>query len=327
MPDSDKVQKILRRSALSKLIRILSWSLAGLVVLLVLILGVTSVAMPGCGFCHQSGAFAEQSHANAHAKYPCTTCHAQPGAPGRVVFAYHVVFGMVLRIAPEGGPAAGIPNGTCLSCHANVQQKIVQAQGISIQHSTCAKGRLCTDCHSDAAHGSAIRWQTVYNMNVCLDCHSADAARSDCTTCHAAKSTTEIEATGEWQVTHGPNWKQTHGMGQLQTCAGCHPNDFCARCHGISLPHNADFIKQHPTFALSNRASCAVCHQQSFCDRCHGLPMPHPVGFTPTHPDLVKKLGTSVCMKCHIQDDCNNCHLRHVHPGGAIKPPTIGGAK
>lgn len=300
------------------------WSLAGLVVLLALVLGVTSVVLPGCGRCHQSGAFAAQSRGNPHAKYTCTTCHAQPGPPARAVFAYHLLFGMVLHVAPTGGPVSAIPDSVCLSCHSKILGKTVQAKGISIQHSFCAKGRMCTDCHSDAAHGSAIQWQTVYDMNMCLDCHNAERVRSNCTTCHAAKSTAQVQGTGEWQITHGPNWKQTHGMGDLNTCAGCHASDFCVRCHGIPLPHDADFIKLHPTSALSNRASCSVCHQQSFCDRCHGLPMPHPADFTPSHPAYVKKHGQSLCLKCHLESDCTNCHVKHVHPGGATLPPSTG---
>ena len=162
-------------------------------------------------------------------------------------------------------------------------------------------------------------------MNVCLDCHNSSTVRSDCTTCHAERSMSQRVSTGEWQVTHGPNWKQTHGMGDLDTCAACHPTNFCVRCHGISLPHGPDFIKLHPTLALTNRQDCTVCHQQSFCDNCHGLPMPHPAAFTPAHPTIVQKQGTAVCMRCHIQDDCTNCHIAHVHPGGATLPPSTGG--
>ncbi|MDR3686228.1 MAG: cytochrome c3 family protein [Coriobacteriia bacterium] len=311
----------------SKVIRIAVWSFAGLVVLLALVLTVTTVTLPGCTFCHSSATFVAQSQSNPHAKLSCTQCHAQPGPVARLPFAYHLIFGMVLHVAPTGGPVSGIPDATCLSCHQNVLKAVVRLNGISIKHEVCAKGRLCVDCHSDAAHGSAVQWQTTATMNTCLDCHDTARVRSDCTMCHAARSMVQRLSTGEWQITHGPNWKQTHGMGDLKTCASCHPDNFCVRCHGIPLPHGQDFLKLHPAYALTNRADCAVCHQQTFCDNCHGLPMPHPDDFTPAHPSIVQKQGQALCLRCHVIDDCTNCHVKHVHPGGATLPPSTGGLK
>jgi hypothetical protein len=201
----------------------------------------------------------------------------------------------------------------------------VTANGLSILHEQCAKGRMCIDCHSVTAHGSAVGWPKTFDMNMCLDCHNTDRVRSDCGLCHAEKTQTDRISSGEWAITHGPNWKQTHGMGDLKTCAACHPNDFCVRCHGIPLPHNADFIRTHPTFALTNSTDCAVCHQQSFCNDCHGLPMPHPADFTPQHSVIVKQQGAAKCLRCHVQDDCDNCHAKHVHPGGATSAPASRG--
>ena len=198
------------------------------------------------------------------------------------------------------------------------------AKGVSIVHAQCSKGRMCTDCHSDTAHGTAATWAKTATMEQCLDCHNADRVRSDCTSCHGARSQSSLMRSGQWVVTHGPNWKQTHGMGDLNTCAACHPANYCVRCHGISLPHGPDYIRIHPTAALTNRADCAVCHRRVFCDSCHGLPMPHPADFTPQHSTIVKQQGTSKCMRCHVQDDCTNCHVKHVHPGGAIVPPGTG---
>lgn len=314
----------------SKVIRIVVWSLAGLVVLAALILGVTAITLPGCSLCHNSATFVDQTNKNPHRKIACVQCHVQPGAASRVAYAYHMIFGMGLRVAPTGsGPISGVADGTCLSCHADVMTKIVQFNGISIKHSDCSKGRICTDCHSDSAHGDAIKWPTVAQMNMCLDCHDTSRVRSDCTTCHAARSMQARLTTGEWTVTHGTNWRRTHGMGNLKTCASCHPSNFCVRCHGIPLPHNADFIRTHPVDAATHLNDCRVCHTvdgpKSFCVSCHQLPMPHPVSFAPTHPTIVRRVGQQVCLRCHVIDDCNNCHIKHIHPGGATLPPGNGG--
>lgn len=262
-----------------------------------------------------------QTQSGAHAKVACVRCHVQPGAAERLVYSYHLVFGMALRIAPTGsGPVARIPDDTCVSCHQTVMTKVVTAKGLTINHAKCSKGRLCTDCHSETAHGTALAWQRTFDMNTCLECHS-DAT---CDSCHAGKSTSQLLSTREWAVTHGPNWKQTHGMGDLKLCVACHPARDCAACHGITLPHESTYLRTHPAQAATNRKDCSGCHKQTFCDQCHGLEMPHPASFTRSHSTLVGKQGSASCLRCHVQDDCDKCHVAHVHPGGAKLPPGSG---
>ena len=242
-----------------------------------------------------------------------------------MVYAYHLIFGMAMPVGPPAtGPVAGIPNETCVSCHAAVMKGIVTVNGISFKHAKCSKGRLCTDCHSRTAHGLAVTWPKTPQMNQCLDCHATSKVRSDCKMCHSARSARQRVRTGSWVITHGPDWKHTHGMGVLQTCVSCHPSDYCVRCHGISLPHDSNIIRTHPAMAELHRKDCAVCHKQAFCDRCHGMEMPHPATFTPLHSSIVKKQGTAACMRCHVQTDCDLCHAKHVHPGGAVLPPGSG---
>jgi hypothetical protein len=305
--------------------RIGVWAVAGLVVVLAVVLAATVVALPGCSACHQSPAFVSQTQAGAHATLACVRCHASSGVPHRVAYAYNLLFGQTLHVAPvSGGPITAVPDSTCLSCHGDVLQKKVTLHGLSILHSECSKGRMCTDCHADTAHGTAVKWIETANMNQCLDCHNTDRVRSDCNICHAQKSEQDRIRSGEWAITHGPSWRKTHGMGDLDSCAACHPRDYCVRCHGISLPHDVSFIHTHPQVATVNRKDCAVCHQQAFCTSCHGLEMPHTTRFTAGHSTLVKAEGSVKCMRCHIQDDCTNCHVKHVHPGGATGPPQDG---
>src|SRR5450759_1491220 len=291
--------------------------------LVALLLGVTAATLPGCTVCHRSAKFVVQTAQSAHAKIACARCHVEPGVATRVVYAYHLVFGMTLQLEPvSSGPVAGITNSTCLSCHQNVMKRVVNVNGLSIDHSKCSKGRLCTDCHSQTAHGTAVQWASTPEMNQCLDCHASAKVRSNCNTCHVGRTVQERVRTGEWIVTHGPSWKTTHGMGDLKTCVACHPDNYCVQCHGMSLPHDSDFIRTHPTQALSQRKDCDVCHKQTFCDDCHGLQMPHPASFTPAHSSIVKKQGSTVCLRCHVEDDCTKCHEAHVHPGGATKAPS-----
>lgn len=303
-------------------IRIGVWVVSGLVVLVALLFSATAIALPGCSSCHDSSAFVSQTKAHSHATIDCVRCHVGAGIVHRVTYAYNLVLGQTLRVAPaDGGPITAIPDTTCLSCHADVMGKEITAGGLSILHEKCAKGRRCVDCHSDTAHGTAVVWNKTSDMNQCLECHAVDRVRSGCDVCHGERSVKDRIRTGEWAVTHGAAWRKTHGMGDLKTCAACHENGFCVECHGLPLPHDADFIRTHPALALARRNDCAVCHQQSFCDSCHGLPMPHPAGFTPKHWSIVRKQGRDTCMRCHVEDDCTTCHVRHVHPGGAKLPP------
>lgn len=324
LPDQTGAQDLQRNQA-AKIIRTVVWGIAGLVVLIVVLIGVTASALPGCSGCHNEKSFVGQTQKSAHAKIACVRCHVASGVAPRIVYAYHVIFDMTLKIAPPtSGPSLGVQNAACVSCHTAVMQGVVDSNGLRILHSKCSKGRLCTDCHSATAHGTAVKWVKTSQMNQCLDCHDTTKVRSNCTMCHRARTAQQRLQSGEWAITHGRNWKVTHGMGDWKTCTSCHPSNYCVRCHGLSLPHDTDFLRTHPAQAKAQRKDCNVCHKQTFCDACHGLPMPHPRSFTPAHSSIVKKQGSSVCLRCHVQTDCDNCHVKHVHPGGAISAPSAG---
>jgi len=298
------------------------WVVAGLLVVAAVSVGIAAAALPGCSSCHDSADFVAQTDASSHAEIDCVRCHVEPGVVARTTYGFNLVFGMALGLAPaSAGPTTAIADKTCLSCHSAVLREKVTANGLSILHSQCAEGRPCTDCHADTAHGSTVKWITTVNMNQCLDCHAAERVRSECDTCHGEKSAQDRIDSGEWSITHNASWRQTHGMGDLQTCRACHPDDYCVRCHGMRLPHDASFIRTHPLRAQEQRKDCVVCHRQTFCDSCHGMRMPHPASFTPQHSRLVNERGRAACERCHVGDDCVNCHERHVHPGGAKSPP------
>ena len=309
----------------SNLMRIVLWSLAGMVVLLVLTLTVTAATLPGCTGCHASTDFVAQTVKSPHAAVSCTSCHVESGVVPRFTYAYRIVFGMTLGLAPAGpGTVAGVPDRTCLSCHAKVMTRVVSVSGVSIAHRTCSKGRMCTDCHSDTGHGTAVKWVKTPQMFQCLECHQTAAVRADCGKCHAARTDQQRLRTGIFLVTHGADWKRMHGMGDLTSCVACHPNTYCVQCHGMTLPHDAAWLRLHPATALRQRSTCTVCHQQAFCDGCHGIPMPHAKTFTPTHPALVNKQGSTVCLRCHVTKDCDTCHIKHMHPGEKELKPSSG---
>jgi predicted CXXCH cytochrome family protein len=307
------------------LYRVIAWVIGGMMVIGLLAISITATTLPACTLCHSSATWVRDTAASAHADIACARCHVPPSIGSRLTFASRQVFGMTLRIAPAPGrAAAAVRNDICLSCHEAVLKGVASASGLRVNHSKCAKGLLCSDCHSGVAHGASVRWRRAADMDRCLRCHSPEAALSECDTCHAAKLERDRLGVGSWAVTHGANWKTAHGMGDWGTCGACHPKDYCVDCHGVALPHGRDYVTTHPVQAVAAPVACRSCHQDAFCSDCHRIEMPHPATFTPAHPALVKDKGDAVCVRCHDTTDCAECHVRHVHPGGAKRAP--GGA-
>lgn len=290
--------------------------LVGLVVSLSAVMwGLSGTASDAaCLGCHDS-AGTEAGHAGIG----CYGCHAdrsvdgflvaKMGEPGMLVAA--------LSGADTTGTAATPPARACLRCHEDVLMRTLESGGVRIDHGTCAGSpQACTDCHWGAVHGSTPRPGRGVAMDRCLECHDDIAASWDCETCHTDSEHADRPFVGSWAVTHGPQWRSAHGMGDTGTCGACHPQSQCAKCHDVALPHPGGYVNgKHGQEARPNVDACVSCHGQAFCDDCHGVAMPHAPSFLPQHSSLVRDSGDAVCERCHVLDDCNLCHVGHVHPG------------
>lgn len=296
--------------------------LGGLVLIVALAVGGTAAVLPCFDSCHDSRTFTEQTAASAHASIECDRCHGGPSPSARVAFASYEIFGMGLGIDRAiSRTAAQVPDTTCLGCHRDAIQGVVASRGVRIRHTTCAADSVCSDCHSNTAHGEATTWLRTVDMNRCLLCHGTDQVSRRCDMCHESKREDDRLQSGSWPITHGANWQTTHGMGPLPSCSACHEPEYCSRCHGVALPHPDSYAKAHAADVATNREDCLGCHETSFCDSCHGLQMPHPAGFTRRHSKLVLAEGDKACTRCHVSNDCDGCHVKHVHPGGALTRP------
>jgi hypothetical protein len=280
----------------------------------------TGALLPNCASCHHEKAFAKATAATPHGKVPCAACHAGSGLVARTSFAFEQVVHLAGPVVPMAAvDSAAVSDDRCLKCHGDIEDDVVSYNGLRIKHSACAKGATCLSCHSNTGHGSATHWPRVYNMDVCLHCHGQEPKLTKCDLCHKGRTQQDRLTSGPWAVTHGPNWRQTHGMGDSFTCPACHPKGFCDKCHGPGVPHSSDFKTTHPAVATAPGAKCTSCHKQSFCTDCHGgVQMPHPKSFIETHSTTVKTQGKTACARCHSDHDCTDCHLRHVHPGGSV---------
>ncbi|MDH4140902.1 MAG: hypothetical protein OEV43_10085, partial [Coriobacteriia bacterium] len=189
--------------------------------------------------------------------------------------------------------------------------------GLRIRHETCdTPTGECAACHSAAIHGAASRWARQPVMEDCIVCHRALKVSAECDTCHRGRAEEERLVKGPWQVTHGVRWQETHGMGTLEYCSACHPDDYCVSCHGIPMPHGVEFGRTHGILSVEPGVECTQCHpSREFCDECHVHEMPHPAGFLPEHSSIAVNRLDPTCLACHPKDSCYVCHEKHTHPG------------
>lgn len=300
---------------------------AGLLVAIALLAGATSLPA-ACASCHAMTPYARAVTASAHKGVDCYACHLARGPWGFAAQKADEWFRMYPAAAFGGtkvdGPGARVERSSCLACHPRVLDGAVAPGRIRIAHVTCAVAQACDSCHGGVAHGKSTRWVRSYSMDECVACHRATrGAPVMCDSCHTGRGERERLATGPWQVTHGPMWRQTHGMGAIRYCATCHPDSYCVKCHGTPLPHPVDFGHTHGPDSLRRGSKCAECHSQGYCDGCHGIAMPHPAGFLPAHDKVAKRPDDPVCLRCHSDKDCTGCHQRHAHPARSSDGRTL----
>jgi len=293
---------------------------------------VTVVAAAGpsslCGSCHAMRPYAGTLAESEHGSTGCVTCHA-PTSADRMGMAGRVITRMLpaafMGAAQVTGPAQGVADEGCVSCHRADIEGMADRDGIRVLHPACASGSPCIDCHGEVAHADTARVRRTYTMESCTACHQSEKATLECDACHSAHTQHERLERGPWQVTHGSQWSQTHGLGSLRSCGVCHPSDYCVRCHGTVLPHPAGFGQSHGDEAAEDLSVCVACHDaDALCTPCHGIEMPHPDGFLPEHSSITDGVEDPACVRCHDPEECVACHVRHVHPGNAAQPPEAG---
>ncbi|MRR52483.1 MAG: hypothetical protein EG825_16530 [Rhodocyclaceae bacterium] len=274
-----------------------------------------------CVSCHEMRPFRDALATTVHAEANCGDCHL-PGIALKLGMARRVLTEMLpasLISSRVNGVTRGVPSTGCRSCHQGLSGGTVENGGIRVRHQTCTSGKRCTDCHGSIAHGQIVRVNRSYTMEGCTSCHRASSAPSGCDTCHGAKTERARLRRGPWQITHGAEWSQTHGLGSLQSCASCHPSDYCVRCHEVELPHAVGFGQTHGDEAKKDISVCDSCHdREALCFGCHLIEMPHPTEFLPEHPTSTDGVTDPECSRCHEVEDCIACHEGHVHPGNAV---------
>ena len=283
---------------------------------LVVVAGFGVRASIGCTTCHESYATAHAQ--TVHATVACAVCHAREGALGVLpdgVRAVHWAGSAVLGKEPAASLTAG--QAACDTCHDSIGEQTIDNRGIAVRHADFVASTACSFCHGGTGHQVEGRAYRTTHMDDCMTCHTT--ALSDmggCSLCHLEGGEDERAQTDTaWRVTHGPQWRQTHGMGDQSTCRSCHTVDFCVKCHGVRVPHPADWPAVHGRgLDAVGREGCATCHEPEWCTSCHGIEMPHPQGFLPAHGPESDRLGEETCERCHDPAGCDVCHFESSHP-------------
>lgn len=316
----------MRMSAPTTSMRLLAVTLGVMLALLLAVDFTAGSTDAACSFCHQD--HREALEEGPHVSASCLSCHLEAGLwslPGYKAGQWTGMYPAYM-FGSEPGPAERISRQACISCHEGIDGVLVESGGLRIDHDACAAApRSCDSCHGGVAHGALARWPQEPVMEECVACHDESSAPRECDDCHDGRLQTERLTRGPWRVTHGPEWRETHGMGEYEYCVTCHESDFCGGCHGVAVPHPQAFGSQHGRLALDEDAACETCHtREVFCDACHGVKMPHPAGYLRAHSTDAVSSDDGRCLSCHPESACVRCHVRHVHPGGAVFDEGVG---
>jgi len=287
-----------------------------LVSVLVLLVGggMAVQASIGCTSCHVMRPFVAAHAAGAHAGEVCGSCHAAGGIAASAAEGVRAFGWALSALAGKRPGLTTVSDGPCRACHDATIAETTEARGIAVRHADFVE-QPCTECHAGTAHRLAGRFYRTLEMDDCMGCHkSAADDPTSCELCHVGSAERRQGPTA-WRSTHGAGWESTHGMGEIRTCSACHAPRFCIECHGVRIPHPADWIVSHGEAALgAGGPKCVTCHELTLCSGCHGIDMPHPEGFLPTHGAVALESGQDTCGTCHEPLSCDVCHLASSHP-------------
>ena len=283
-------------------------------VLLVAAMNVATHVPAYCTSCHQMQEAHESWHASTHGNVSCVRCHARPGVLGEIEGALWGL-GMVVSYGKEPDrPAptrATVPEGGCRRCHRGVMHAPVGTR-TRVPHDQVADLQ-CAACHLRTGHEPGTRIATTA-MNVCTaECHREGGQSTLCETCHPPQAFA--------LDTSGGAVSYPKAAISIRECDGCHPVERCTACHGIYMPHPADFNsgERHARLGFTNKRLCfEQCHTTADCLACHTAVGAHGPGWANTHGAT----ATTGCNHgCHHQhyvmhtrdatpsvDFCDNCH-------------------
>lgn len=310
----------------------LLWIIAGGYILLFALgagLAAWTASPSTCATCHEIAPAVASWKTSPHADVGCPSCHE----PVRPLYRYPETFvwraEMLQRdvAAHRANPNASsltteqanlrpVPDQNCLQCH-DLTREVTLPAGLTMDHAKhVARNKSCVSCHRFTAHPVPDAEKPMVLMEQCFACHGRQPgakAPGICTECHPKSFTMRPQS-------HEPAaaWLQNHGKAALanrQPCSMCHDNSFCTGCHGLNMPHPADWAKgnppEHAAVAKQNSKVCVRCHgpAPNLCSMCHHKGFdPNKGPWASNHAPTVSKFGVTFCLSCHDELFCFGCH-------------------
>ena len=256
-----------------------------------------------CGnTCHSMVTPAKSWKTSSHAKVDCVTCHETSVLSGTASRVRHVVDA---SLGGNSVPKATVNSSTCLKCHEKVSKQTISTDGgVRVRHSDfLAAGMACDECHESVGHAASSTAQSG-TMSTCLRCHDGDTAVSKCSICHIGDVGRAVVMQRDFTKVELPT----------PTCGGCHPQTECDACHGLRMPHPANFADPHQHARLAafggREKLCYRCHTAADCNRCHvNIGSGHAADWITYHQSYKRSDGNGYCLACHkTKDFCSVCH-------------------
>jgi hypothetical protein len=327
-------------SRIHAIVRIGWTTAAGALVLFALAVGVDRVtASPRlCGMCHEIAPQVETWRVSAHSQVGCPSCHedqlpwyrfpetlaVRAAMLGRDLAALSSYTGdRTAKLSRE--ETTTIPDRNCLHCHGPTRE-VTTLNETFIDHTEHAE-RIgsCIACHVWTTHREIGASAPLLLMAQCFTCHGRSPTAEVPGTCEVCHPET-FELTPD---THEPTtWPSDHGEAALfdrEQCVMCHEETRCRDCHGVEMPHAAEWSKGgsgHGPVAKRDLDVCRSCHGEDpgFCDMCHHKGFIVERGaWVEQHPTEVERRGAAFCFECHEPTFCSDCHV-----ATRVKPETGG---
>jgi len=270
----------------------------------------------------------------------CTSCHAAPGAAGRM-------------------DVAAAEPASCLGCHAHQSRDHLADADCADCHTTLAQSSLTSQtvaalprpadhevAEFTARHGSeTASCEFCHVREQCATCH-VDAARLPAIQRIAAAPASlrapPLQARYPVPASHDqPDFASRHGrVARSASCSTCHTRESCTTCHtgrvpeevaaltaaaqsiaqgvaierGMPITHAAPgFVADHGNAAATDPRNCTSCHTRPFCEECHDAPdraVFHAPDFMLGH-STAAYTGRLECSNCHDpRVFCRDCHAR-----------------
>lgn len=300
-------EEVAREKARRRASRRVWWTtvLGGLAAAWIALFAGTSANLYCANTCHPMVGPADSWKGSAHREVRCVRCHEGYPATSLVTGTISRVRSLYYSLAEVPGAGTLLPPERCLSCHSSIlRETIVSDRAIAMSHSEPVRGgAACTDCHGSQGHETEA---LVASMNACLPCHDGVTAAAECELCHPKGVEAALEQAPE-QVGVPVRLPDRPG------CGGCHSQASCDACHGIRMPHPADFDKaqKHARLAAfdAKERLCYRCHTPADCYECHIEFDAHVKGWRTGHSAYKRSDGNGYCLWCHeTADFCSICH-------------------